>query len=249
MSTINFIAATQPSIPATTGKSTASQTVATAQPEPAANASSATISQAARDALAAALANASQQSSSATSGQSTAPQTAAQSRSAADTSGSAIPANSEPFFKQAMADKFAGGNAIRAMIQNDPSDTQWAKHVDIYAEHDFTAGLDIGYDISHTTPGASGNPTIDGILRYSSGEIVTAESRAYVTQQMVSYQNQLRDMISSEKAKGTAPSDILLKIFDQQGEQPSRFRSYTMWPIASDFASNQPSAASGEVKT
>lgn len=246
MSAINFIAATQPSILAATGKSISPQ-IATNQPQPAANASSATISQAARDALAAALANASQQSCSVTSGQSTA--TAAQSQSAADTSGSAIPANSEPFFKQAIAEKLAGGNAIRAMIQNDPSDPQWAKHVDIYAEHDFNAGLDIGYDISHTTPGASGNPTIDGILRYSSGEIVTAESQAYVAQQTASYQNQLRDMISSEKAKGTAPSDILLKIIDQQGEQPARFRTYMGWPIASDFASNQPGAASGGVKT
>jgi len=248
MFAINFIAATQPTILAATGKSIALQT-ATSQPQPAANTSSATISQAARDALAAALTNASQQSSSVTSGQSTAPQTAAQSQSAADTNDSAIPANSEPFFKQAMADKFAGGNAIRAMIQNNPSDPMWAKHVDFYAEHDFTAGSDIGYDISHTMPGASGNPTIDGILRYSSGEIVTAESRAYATQQTASYQNQLRDMISSEKAKGTAPSDILLKIFDQQGEQPARYRSMTMWPVASDFASNQPGAASGVVKT
>jgi hypothetical protein len=98
-------------------------------------------------------------------------------------------------------------------------------------------------------PGASGNPKIDGILRYSSGEIVTAESRAYATQQTAIYQNQLRDMISSEKAKGTAPSDILLKIFDLQGEQPARYRSMAEWPIASDFASSQPSAASGGVKT
>lgn len=246
MPAINFIAATQPSISATTGKSAASQT-ATTQPQSAANTSSATISQAARDALAAALANASQQPSSVTSGQSTA--TAAQSQSAADTSGSAIPANSEPFFKQAMAEKFAGGNAIRAMIQNDPSNPMWEKQVESLAEHDFNLGLDVGYDFSHTMPGASGNPTIDGILRYSSGEIVTAESRAYVTQQTASYQNQLRDMISSEKAKGTAPSDILLKIFDQQGEQPARFRAMMAWPIASDFASNQPSAASGGVKT
>jgi hypothetical protein len=65
-----------------------------------------------------------------------------------------------------------------------------------------------------------------------------------MTQQTASYQNQLRDMISSEKAKGTAPSDILLKIFDQQGEQPSRFRAMMAWPIASDFASNQPDVVS-----
>lgn len=219
MSTINSITAMQSSILAATGKSSTSK-IATAQTEPAANASSATISQAARDALAATVATS-----------------------------TAIPANSEPFFKQAMAEKFAGGNAIRTMIQNDPSDPQWAKWVDGYAEHDYTANPDVLYDISHTMPGASGNPTIDGILRYSSGEMVTEESRAYVTQQTASYQNQLQDMISSEKAKGTAPADIILKIFDLQDEQPARYRSMAEWPIASDFASNQPRAASSEVNT
>lgn len=48
MSAINSIAATQPSIPATSRKFTAQQTAAT-PPQPAANTSSATISQAARD--------------------------------------------------------------------------------------------------------------------------------------------------------------------------------------------------------
>lgn len=51
MSAINIITAMRSSIPATTGKTTASQTV-TAQPEPAANDSSATISQAAKDLVA-----------------------------------------------------------------------------------------------------------------------------------------------------------------------------------------------------
>jgi hypothetical protein len=185
---------------------------------PNANASSANISQAARDAL------------------------------AADASGSAVPPGSSANFKEFMAGKFAGMNDIKAMIQREPSDSNWAKSVDFYAQHDFTAGSDVLYDISPTMPGASGNPTIDGILRYSSGEVVTDESRAYATKQTATFQNQLREMIGSEKAKGTAASDILLKIFDLQGQQPARYRAMMAWPIASDFANSQTGAASGGVK-
>jgi hypothetical protein len=250
MSSVNFIPTTQPSVSVSAGKSTAQQSVTTSQSQPSANSSSATISQAARDALAATIASATEQSSSVTAAQSTAPQTvtSAQSQPTANTSGSAIPANSEPSFKQAMAEKFAGNNTERSMIQNDPSNPIWTQGVDSMAQHDFTAGTDVLYDLSHTMTGASGNPTIDGILRYSSGEPVTAESRAYVTKQTADYQNQLREMISSEKAKGTASSDIMLKIMDQQGQQPTRFRTYMAWPIASDFASTPPSATSGAVK-
>ena len=236
MSSVSIISTTQQSIFATAGKSVAQQTVATVPPQPTANASSVTISQAALDALAADVANTTQQSTSVTTGQKT---VSAQSQSSVETSNSAIPANSSPAFKQGMAEKFAGGNEMNAIIKNDPSNPMWAKDVDSYAQHDFTAGTEVLYDISHTMPGASGNPKIDGILRYSSGEPVTAESQAYVTQQTADYQNQLREMISSEKAKGTAPSDILLKIADLQGQQPARFRSMMEWPVASDFTNPQ----------
>jgi hypothetical protein len=64
MSSVNFIATTQPSIPVTAGKSTAQQTAAV-QLQPTANASSTTISQSARDALAAAQNSASSANSSA----------------------------------------------------------------------------------------------------------------------------------------------------------------------------------------
>lgn len=218
MSSVSFIATTQPFATGTSGKYTAQQTALT-KPPSAGNSvnSSTTISQAARDAL------------------------------AADTGGSAIPPESSTNFKEFMAGKFAGMNDIKAMIQREPSDPNWAKWVESYAQHDYTIGSDVGYDISHTMPGASGNPTIDGILRYSSGEVVTDESRAYATRQTTDYQNQLREMISSEKAKGASASDILLKIFDQQGQQPARFRSMMAWPIASDFTNNQTQAASGGV--
>ena len=154
---------------------------------------------------------------------------------AANADDSAVPANSSPQFKQVMAEKFAGLNQQQAMIQADPSNPMWAKTVDSYAQHDFTAGSDVLYDISHTMPGASGNPKIDGILRYSSGEFVTAESRTYATKQTADFQNKLREMIGSEKAKGTPAGDILIKIMDLQEQQPARFRAMMGWPTATDF--------------
>lgn len=226
MSAINAVTTSHPSTSTVARRSTISQTAERPQSE--SNASSATISQAARDALAATVAKAAQASPSVTN------------QSSEDTSSSAISVNTSPSFKHAMAEKLAGGNAIRTMIQNDPSNPMWAKNVDFYAEHDFTGGLDIGYDISHTLGGASGNPTIDGVLRYSSGETVTAESQTYATKQTSDFQNKLREMIGSEKAKGTTSSDILLQIFDLQETQPSHFRAMMGWPTAADFAINQP---------
>jgi hypothetical protein len=230
MSIINTVTTSQPSITVTGGQFSVAQV--TAQPQFDTNSSRATISQAARDAFAVALANATQHPSSVT---------ADQAQSSADASGSAISADSSSVFQQFMAEKFAGGNAIKSMIQSDPSNPMWTGQVESWAQHDFTLGHDVGYDYSGTKPGEPG--------RFLGGEPVTAESKAYMTQQTASYQSQLREMISSEKAKGTSPSDILLKIFDQQGQQPARFRAMMAWPIASDFASNQPSAASGVVKT
>lgn len=206
-------------LPAVAAKTTLPSARQISADEPAKSADTVTISQAARDAL------------------------------AASASSSAIPADSEPFFKQAMAEKFAGGNAIRSMVQNDPSNPLWAKNVDFLAQHDFTKNPDVLYDISHTMPGASGSPKIDGILRYSSGEIVTTESQAYVDKQTAIYQNQLRELISTEKAKGTSSADILLKTMDLQDQQPARFRSMAAWPIASDFANAQASATTDGVKS
>lgn len=219
MSSVSFVTTTQPSIPVTAGKSTASQTVATSMFQTSVDTSSVAISQAARDALA-----------------------------AANAGDSAIPADSNPQFKQGMAEKFAGGNAQRAIFQNDPSNPLWAKAADAAAQHAFNVSTDVLYDISHTMQGASGNPTIDGILRYSSGETVTVESQAYATQQGKSYQNQVLQLYSSEMAKKTPPGDILIKMMDLQGQQPARFRAMSEWPIAADFTNNQAVATSGGLK-
>jgi hypothetical protein len=91
----------------------------------------------------------------------------------------------------------------------------------------------VGFDISQTLPPG------DGILRYSSGETVTPESRAYFKQQAASYQSQALKMYDSEMAKGTPPGELLNKLLDLQGQQPERFRSMVMWPPAVDCANNK----------
>lgn len=196
MSVISFITATRPPISATSGKSTASQTIATAQPQPATSASRTTISSAAMK---------------------------------------------RAGFEQSMAEIFAGRNQQRSTIMNDPSSSLWAEAADALAHHDFNVDTDVFYDISGTAPGG------DGILRYSSGEQVTAESQAYATQQGNSYQNALLQLYNSEISKKTPPGDILIKMLDLQDQQPARFRAMSMWPIAADFANNSPGAASGGV--
>lgn len=146
-------------------------------------------------------------------------------------------------FEEGMADRLAGRNQQRAMLASDPSNPLWAKAADELAHHNFNVNTDIGYDISQTLPPG------DGILRYSSGEPVTAESQAYATQQGKSYQNQVLQLYNSEMAKGTPSGDILVKIFDLQEQQPARFRAMSEWPVAADFASNQPDAISGSAES
>jgi len=144
-------------------------------------------------------------------------------------------------FEQGMAERFAGRNQQRATIMNDPSNSLWAKAADELAHHDFNIDTDVLYDISETASGG------DGILRYSSGEPVTAESQAYATQQGNRYQNALLQLYNSEMSKKTSSGEILIKMLDLQEQQPARFRAMSMWPIAADFANAQPGATSGGV--
>jgi len=58
---------------------------------------------------------------------------------------------------------------------------------------------EVGYDISQTLPPG------DGILRFTNGEPVTAESKIYQTQQATSYQNQALQLYNSEVAKKPPP--------------------------------------------
>lgn len=172
-------------------------------------------------------------------------QAAAQPQPAANATSAAISpaAMSRASFEQGMAERFAGRNQQRAMMASDPSNPLWAKTADELAHHDFNIDTDVLYDVSGTVPGG------DGILRYSSGEPVTAENQAYATQQGSNYQSALLQLYNSEMAQKTPPGDILIKMLDLQEQQPARFRAMSMWPIAADFPSSQPGAASGGVKS
>lgn len=188
---------------------------------------------------------ASQSSATFTGGRPVASKTADMSQTGANASGVTISpaAMSRASFEQGMAERFAGRNQQRAMMASDPSNPLWAKTADELAHHDFNVDTDVLYDISGTVPGG------DGILRYSSGEPVTAESQAYATQQGSNYQSALLQLYNSEMAQKTPPGDILIKMLDLQEQQPARFRAMSMWPIAADFPSSQPGAASGGVKS
>ena len=189
---------------------------------------------------------ATQSSTSATAGKSTVPQTVvAQSQPDANSGSITISpaAMSRASFEQGMAERFAGRNQQRAMMANDPSNPMWAKTADQMAHHTFNEDTDLLYDITGTIPGG------DGILRYSSGEPVTAESRAYAMQQGNRYQSALLELYNSEVAKKTPPGDLLIKMLDLQEQQPARFRAMAMWPVAADFSSNQPGTASGSMKS
>lgn len=222
MSIISSITATQPSISVATGKSSAPQTVATAQPEPAANDRSITISQTAKDLVA--------------------------------KENKIVPYSDDPraaaSYMQQMAEKFASKNQDRAMYANDPSNPLYAKFLDDAAQQNFSTGTGEGGGIDLSWGKTSANLSkMDDNLHYTGGEPVTAGSQAYQQQQLNSYKNAATQLYHSEKTKGTPAGEIWIKIMDLQEQQPARFRAMNGWPNAADFASNQPSATSGGVKS
>lgn len=167
------------------------------------------------------------------------------SQASANTSSVAISstAMSRASFEHGMAERLAGRSQQRALFANDPSNPAWAEAADQMAHHTFNEDTDLLYDITGTISGG------DGVLRYSSGEPVTAESRAYAMQQGNRYQSALLELYNSEMAKKTPPGDILIKMMDLQEQQPARFRAMAMWPNAADFANNQSDVTSSGVKT
>jgi hypothetical protein len=222
MSSIASIPAAQPEVVTSSGKYTAQQTADT-QPQPAATASSsATISQAAHDA-------------------------AAQDNKITPYSDDPRAAAS---YLQMMAEKFAGSNQIRATYASDPSNPLYAQQLAQAAQQNFSTGTGEGaaYDLSWGKTSANLLKMNDN-LHYVGGEPVTTASQAYQQQQVNSYKNAATQLYNSEKAKGTAPGDIIIKRMDLQGQQPARFRAMMGWPNAADFANNAPSATSGGVKS
>lgn len=220
MSAVNIISAMRSSILATTGKTTAAQTVA-AQSTPTANGSSATISQAAKDLV------------------------AKENRVIPYPDDPRAAAN----FMQNMSERFAGRNQFRATYASDPSNPLYAKFLDEAASKNFSTGDGEGALIDLSWGKTSANLSkMDENLHYFGGEPVTAASQAYQQKQVHSYMNAATQLYTSEKAKGTPAGEIWIKIMDLQEQQPARFRAMMGWPTAADFATSPPDATSGGVK-
>jgi len=221
MSIINSITATQSSILAATGKSSAPK-IATAQAEPAANADSASISQAAKDLVA--------------------------------KENKIVPYSDDPQaaarFMQNMSESLAGRNWTRERYANDPSNPLYAKFLDEAAQKNFSPGTDEGGVVDLSWGKTSANLSkMEDVIHYTGGEPVTADSEAYLHKQLNAYKNAATQLYISEKAKGTPAGEIWIKIMDLEEQQPARFRAMMGWATAADFATSQPDAASGSVKS
>lgn len=130
-------------------------------------------------------------------------------------------------YQQLMPEIIAGVNLLRANALSDPSSPEVAKLAYDMGHANLTDGQGSGglIDISGTMPG--------GDVRYTSGESVTEESKAYFTQQATNYQNTATRLYNSEVAKGTTAGNIVNQLFDLQAQQPARFRTMMMWPPSS----------------
>ena len=108
-------------------------------------------------------------------------------------------------------------------------------------------GAKYAYDLAHDNS-MTGSP-VGGLLSidakatdpaiYASGAPVTVASQAYFAKQNAIYQNQVLELYNTEKAKGTAPGQLISDVYDLQAKQPDAFRSMMMWPPASDPSSIQ----------
>jgi hypothetical protein len=133
-------------------------------------------------------------------------------------------------YEQQIAQAPEAQNQHRANAVSDPS---WGAR---YA-------YDLAHDNSMTGSLVGGLLSIDAKATdpaiYASGAPVTVASQAYFTKQNAIYQNQVLELYNTEKAKGTAPDQIIRDIYDLQAKQPDAFRAMMMWPPASDPSSIQ----------
>lgn len=175
-------------------------------------------------------------STSATGAKSAAPQTiaAAQPQPAENTSRVTISSDAahRANYEAGMADRLAGEKSMRAMVLRDadvssPATAKLA-HDMAYADH---------------TDGQGGGGVVDVSdpfhTRYSDGNPVTDESKAYFTREEGRYRQERSQLYESEVAKKTPPGEIVNKLFDLQDQQPARFRSMNVWPVDADFSNNK----------
>jgi hypothetical protein len=124
-------------------------------------------------------------------------------------------------YEQQIAQAQEGQNQSRAHAFSDPA---WGADLAYGLAHDNSmTGSQVG---GLVWPGA----TLSDPVTYVSGAPVTVASQAYFTKQHAIYQNQVLELYNTEKAKGTAPGQIVSAIYDLQAKQPDAFRSMMMWP-------------------
>ncbi|MDD2760972.1 MAG: hypothetical protein PHH11_11845 [Methylomonas sp.] len=128
-------------------------------------------------------------------------------------------------FRQLMAEKTAGINFLRSSALANPNSSDFAKLAYDLAHDELSDGQGGGGLLSL---GASPNDP----LHYTSGELVTEESKAYFTQQAGQYRQAAVRLYDEAKAAGISAGEIVNRLHDLQGQQPDRFRAMMMWPAA-----------------
>lgn len=119
------------------------------------------------------------------------------------------------------------GRTIRQMALEDPNNPYWAQAAEAYVTENMSSG-NVGGLLRLTSL-----TVIDAPITYTNGEPVTVASQAYYEKQTASYMNQVRELYDTERAKGTAPGQIVAAIIDLQAKQPEAFRAMNAWPPAS----------------
>ncbi|MGY6275253.1 hypothetical protein [Methylomonas sp. MgM2] len=128
-------------------------------------------------------------------------------------------------FQQLMAEKTAGQNFLRNAALANPRSSDFEQFAYDLAHDQLSDGQGGGGLISL---GATPNDP----LHYTSGELVTEESKAYFTQQASQYRHAASKLYDSAKAAGISAGEIVNRLYDLQGQQPARFRAMMMWPPA-----------------
>ncbi|WGS83974.1 hypothetical protein [Methylomonas sp. UP202] len=128
-------------------------------------------------------------------------------------------------FQQLMTEKTAGQNFLRNAALANPHSNDIEQFAYALAHEPLSDG-----------PGGSGlislGATPNDPLHYTSGELVTEESKAYFTQQAGQYRQAAAQLYDSAKAVGASAGEIVNRIYDLQAQQPARFRAMMTWPPA-----------------
>ncbi|MBD9356222.1 hypothetical protein [Methylomonas albis] len=128
-------------------------------------------------------------------------------------------------FRQIIAEKTAGINFLRSSALANPDSSDFAKLAYDLAHDELSDGQGGGGLLSL---GASPSDP----LHFTSGELVTEESKAYFTQQASKYRQAAVRLYDEAKAAGVSAGESVNRLYDLQGRQPDRFRAVMMWPAA-----------------